>query len=296
MDLPASAKAQNLLETIIQTNDLFSFYHRISTRKATAVNRIKTCIAFQHFAGRLNLPVSSFLQAVEQLQEVNRGIHADKLLITSIHRAKGLEWPLVIVPGLEDGAFPLLSEEVQSPFDNLEDERRLFYVAMTRAINDVVFTHPNDSMFTKRKKSGSCYFPPRTDNKITAPASRFLYESNLRLSDQLGKAIQCDDQEAGMVIQAGTIHMANRYLKAIDSPIPPLRSTKKSKNNHSPKTHGSDFLSINELAEGVMVRSAFFGVGVVSRIIDRGSGKVCVLFNDHGEKILVTAIAKLQAP
>jgi len=294
MDLPASGKAQDLLESIIETSDLFSFYHRISTRKATAVNRIKTCIAFQHFAGRLDLQVPSFLQTVEQLQEVNMESHADRLLITSIHRAKGLEWPLVVIPGLEDGVFPLLPDEIQSPFDNLEDERRLFYVAMTRAINEVVFTHPHDSNFTKRKQSGSCFFPPRANSKITAPASRFLYESNLRLSDQLGKAIHCDDQAAGTVIQTGTIHMANRYLKAIDSPIPPLNSTKKSKKPHSVKRCSSDFLGINELAEGVMVRSAFFGVGVVSRIIDRSSGKICVVFNDHGEKILVTEIARLK--
>ncbi len=280
--LPVSGKAHEVLETIIETSDLFSFYHRISTRRATAVNRVKTCVAFLHFAKRMNLQVVPFLQKIEQLHDANTSSAMERLLITSIHRAKGLEWPLVIIPGLEDGAFPLL-EEKQTPFDNLEDERRLFYVAMTRAINRVVFTHPFDAVFSRQKKAGNATFPPQADSKATPLASRFLYESNLRVSDLLGEAVHVEDTTISTKLKAQTSHIANCYLKAVDSPVSPFHTVP------APVGH----YSINDLAEGVLVRSAFFGNGVVTQVLDRSSGKIRVLFNDHGEKVLMAEIARL---
>ncbi|RUM44076.1 MAG: hypothetical protein DSY80_04805 [Desulfocapsa sp.] len=295
MRLSSSVKPQKLLKTIIEANELFTFYHRISTRRATAVNRINTCIAFQHFATRLDLPLSSFLQKIEQLQTANSKSHTDKLLITSIHRAKGLEWPMVIIPGLEDGIFPLLLDDQQPALDTLEDERRLFYVAMTRAIHKVVFTRPRDTVFIRENKSGSGVFPRAAHNEFTTAASRFLYESNLRLSDTLGKAIHNNDKAKSGAIEAGKIVVANRYLKAINSSIQPLQPRKKSGKTSPKKSQNRDYLHINDLAEGLMVRSAFFGPGVVTRVQDRRTGKICVLFHDHGEKILVAEIARLQA-
>lgn len=64
----------------------------------------------------------------------------DHLSIMSCHRAKGLEWPTVILPGWVAGVFPRDAE-------NLEEERRLAYVAVTRAINHLVFIHPVDEAF-----------------------------------------------------------------------------------------------------------------------------------------------------
>ena len=77
------------------------------------------------------------LRSINQLQQIKTDPQKDHLLLTSIHRAKGLEWPLVVIPGLADGGFPLLSDERQAAFRDQEDERRLFYVAMTRAIKKV---------------------------------------------------------------------------------------------------------------------------------------------------------------
>lgn len=64
----------------------------------------------------------------------------DHLAIMSIHAAKGLEWPTVILPGWVSGVYPRDSE-------GIEEERRLAYVAVTRAINHLVFIHPQDKEF-----------------------------------------------------------------------------------------------------------------------------------------------------
>ena len=63
---------------------------------------------------------------------------ADRVLLLTAHNAKGLEFPAVIVAGLEEGLFPHASS-LMSPAE-LEEERRLFYVAVTRAREDVLLT------------------------------------------------------------------------------------------------------------------------------------------------------------
>ena len=64
----------------------------------------------------------------------------DRVVLSSVHQAKGLEWSRVIVMGLSEGRFP--SYRSASTEEGLEEERRLFYVAVTRAKNEVALTYP----------------------------------------------------------------------------------------------------------------------------------------------------------
>ncbi|MBU4262750.1 MAG: ATP-dependent helicase [Proteobacteria bacterium] len=288
--LPSSAKAGQILETVIKKTNLFDFYRNISSRIATAENRIKTCQAFVRFAQRLNLAVAPFLEKIGALQQQAAAPAGDCLLITSIHRAKGLEWPVVIIPGLTDGSFPLISDDHEITFDNLEDERRLFYVAMTRARQQVFFIHPPDSRFSKMKKAGNGRYPqPKVEDGF--PASRFLYEANLGLSNQLGDAVWQGEGYSGKTIIAQDIEVANQYLAAINSPVKPVQQPEKPA---STPAGSKKILSINELAEGLLVRHHSFGPGVVTAVLDRRQGKVRVLFDHHGEKTLKVEIARLQ--
>ncbi|MBU0909642.1 MAG: ATP-binding domain-containing protein, partial [Proteobacteria bacterium] len=288
--LPPSAKAGQILETVIKKTNLFDFYRNISSRIATAENRIKTCQAFVRFAKRLDLAVAPFLEKIRALQQQDAAPAGDSLLITSIHRAKGLEWPVVILPGLLDGSFPLISDDHEMTFDNLEDERRLFYVAMTRARQQVFFIHPPDSRFSKMKKAGKARYPqPKADEDF--PASRFLYESNLGLSNRLGEAIQQGENYAGKTIIAQDIDVANSYLNAINSPLKPVQRPGKP---GKPQASNRDILTIDELAEGLLVRHSIFGNGVVTAVPDRRREIAQVLFDLHGEKTLKVDIAKLQ--
>ncbi len=66
----------------------------------------------------------------------------EQVVLMTIHIAKGLEWPLVFISGMEDGLFPSLRErEDQNEDAALEEERRLAYVAITRARERLVMTH-----------------------------------------------------------------------------------------------------------------------------------------------------------
>jgi DNA helicase-2/ATP-dependent DNA helicase PcrA len=64
----------------------------------------------------------------------------DRVVLSSVHQAKGLEWNRVIVMGLSEGRFP--SYRSVATDEGLEEERRLFYVAVTRARNEVALTYP----------------------------------------------------------------------------------------------------------------------------------------------------------
>ena len=85
-------------------------------------------------------PLQRFLAeaALQSNPDVEDGDEAGVTLMT-MHTAKGLEWPVVVVGGLEDGLFPL-ARSTES-LEGLEEERRLFYVALTRAKDKLYLTH-----------------------------------------------------------------------------------------------------------------------------------------------------------
>jgi DNA helicase II / ATP-dependent DNA helicase PcrA len=64
----------------------------------------------------------------------------DRVVLSSVHQAKGLEWSRVIVMGLSEGRFPSYRAAVTN--EGLEEERRLFYVALTRAKNEIALVYP----------------------------------------------------------------------------------------------------------------------------------------------------------
>jgi DNA helicase-2/ATP-dependent DNA helicase PcrA len=64
----------------------------------------------------------------------------DRVVLSSVHQAKGLEWSRVIVLGLSEGRFPSYRSAVTQ--EGLEEERRLFYVAVTRAKNEIALVYP----------------------------------------------------------------------------------------------------------------------------------------------------------
>ena len=64
----------------------------------------------------------------------------DRVVLSSIHQAKGLEWSRVIVMWLSEGRFPNYRSVATE--EGLEEERRLFYVAVTRAKNEIALVYP----------------------------------------------------------------------------------------------------------------------------------------------------------
>src|SRR5262249_49911526 len=85
--------------------------------------------------------IDDFLERIA-LSSAGDQTAAEQVALMTIHIAKGLEWPVVFLTGLEGGLFPSLREREGASEDAaLEEERRLAYVAITRARERLVLTH-----------------------------------------------------------------------------------------------------------------------------------------------------------
>ena len=224
-------KAFTVLNTLVEETDLYAHF-LYASRPPVAENKIKTCQSFIRFAHNTGLNVNDFLDEIERLADKKEGKEItgkqDSLLITSIHRAKGLEWPLVILPGLEEGVVPFRQDKGDQEAEDIEDERRLFYVGMTRAQEELCLTYPQDRRLERRKKAGDSRSPATTE-KGKYPASCFLYEANLDFSDCLGERIVHSKQskQTKQTVQAVDLTIGKQYLKSVKKSVPLKRRRKK---------------------------------------------------------------------
>jgi DNA helicase II / ATP-dependent DNA helicase PcrA len=89
--------------------------------------------------------LSEFLAHIEEAKKINQSSLRGKVNLMTIHQAKGLEFKSVIIPGLNEGILPHVNSLEQTIL-NLEEERRLMYVAMTRAMERLTITYRKRQM------------------------------------------------------------------------------------------------------------------------------------------------------
>lgn len=112
-------------------------------------DRLSTVKGLLNFTAKLNLSLVDTYEYLNQLkakradQTKNAGI-----VLSSIHKAKGLEWPVVILPGVNRHYYPYQKEADLKSNSNLEEERRLFYVAMTRVQHALHLVTPKQEAST----------------------------------------------------------------------------------------------------------------------------------------------------
>ena len=136
-------------------------------KEADAVHDLR--LMLEGYRGEDSL--GKFLQDVEDMQtQTDAGGDARGVFLGTIHAAKGLEWPVVFLPGLDEGILPhaksLLDER------RLEEEHRLFYVALTRAMQKVYLlgaryrTNARGQMWECRPSRFLAYLPPETVKRV----------------------------------------------------------------------------------------------------------------------------------
>jgi DNA helicase-2/ATP-dependent DNA helicase PcrA len=98
------------------------------------------------FLDNMNLNISEFAENANKLRN-NENLN-NKILLSTIHKAKGLEWKVVFILSLSETLFP--SERYNEDNFDIEEERRIFYVALTRAKNDLYLITPKVSQTSQR--------------------------------------------------------------------------------------------------------------------------------------------------
>lgn len=231
-----------------------------------AVSRIENIYelinGIREFQGRHEQPtLEAFLEEVALLTDVDR-LADDRRQVTlmTCHSAKGLEFPVVFLAGLEDGLFPLIRQSGGE--DDLEEERRLFYVGLTRA--------------EKRAFISYCSARQRYGETMLARPSRFISEIPAELMEM------STDGESGEYRSGPT--GANR------------RGRSMSERKQSPfvaKRIKAE--AAVEYAVGQTVEHAYFGRGkILAMTGSGGDAKLTILFAGNQQKKIVARYAKLK--
>lgn len=275
-----------LVENLIEHSGLRDFYYKDDKSKnKTRVENLDELISAvnvfeQDFNNNSDLSATnqesaqnlSVLQVfldhvVLESGEVQAKDHQDSLNLMTVHTAKGLEFKLVFVVGLEEGLFP--HEMCLSSEDELAEERRLCYVAITRAMNKLFL-----SFCEKRRMRGEEYY--------NLP-SRFLQELPKELLEEHKADLKISYNNTN--ISTRTNNYENNYKNSYKT------SGTYNLNKSNIKTSQSDLYPI-----GSLVKHSIFGQGVVLHTEGDGEQmRVQVKFErPHGTKMLVAKIAKLE--
>ena len=207
-------QAAHAIGLLVNALELERYFKSNTVNRARVRERLAIYTGFQSYAAHTGLSVSDFCQHLDDLAaSAVKERKADAVLITSVHRSKGLEWPHVILPNLFEGKFPSYNVDDDDPkrLPNFEEERRLFYVAQTRAKHRLTMLCPADRLLLEWLRQGQTGHPP-----AGMRASRFLFESNAFLSKAFVAALESGESIRSRVPRCSPV--MEEYLKAIKHP------------------------------------------------------------------------------
>ena len=190
-----------------------------------------------------------------------------KVTLMTLHSAKGLEFPVVFMPGMEDGLFP--GHRAMDSEEKMEEERRLCYVGMTRAKERLFLT-------------GAAYRVIYGQGDYTRE-STFLRELDPKVLDEAGDSIYVPNRRTVNSVGIDTGSLDGFAVPAYKPYDPLQRARKESKVNAS--GNDSDFNAGDTVAHGK------FGRGIV---LEADEKTVTVIFEEAGRKKLARGIAPLK--
>jgi len=238
-------------------------------------------------------PLDHFLQRATLVADIDGlGEDADAITLMTLHNAKGLEYPLVFITGLEDGLFPLAKA-----FDNpplLEEERRLFYVGITRAERKLFLSHAEE-----RRRNGEL---------MASRQSSFLDDIPDTMLEKRGTIKVRSSGRAMMRAGSGFSSYGRGYGRGDriggDLGDMPPRASPAARRPGMPVQGFAPVVAAEDesqdapvYAAGVRVKHRKFGSGTIAELAGSGrDAKVKVDFDDAsiGRKTLVIAQANLE--
>jgi DNA helicase-2/ATP-dependent DNA helicase PcrA len=255
--------------------------------------------------------LSEFLDHAALVSDADQYSADARVTLMTLHAAKGLEFPLVFLSGMEEGLFPH-SRTLTDP-TGLEEERRLCYVGMTRAMDTLIMTRAR-----YRRRYGS-------DMPEASVASRFLEEVPSRLVEDLGSPAARPAYGSGYGSAYGARRGSDdgeRHYSYEDEDQSGERAARASAGSGTRPAYSGGSGSMDNIAsffaargqkvsrpklpvpeptgktglqQGVRVRHPKYGEGTVFRREGDGDdAKITVQFQQHGVKKLVEKFAQLE--
>lgn len=205
-----------------------------------------------------------------------------KVMLMTVHAAKGLEFKHVYIAGVEDEYFPAAKSALTE--SGIEEERRLLYVAITRAMKDCVMTYCNS-----RYRNGM---------SVSANPSRFINEIDKKyIKYGRSASLSFSNYDYGSQYYAPVHSSAgsNNFLKSssFSNPNPKIKTVMRKKSD----TQELKFVecSAGVVSAGVRIRHGIFGDGTVKSIEESDSVIIIkVMFDKAGEKRLMLKFAKFE--
>ena len=209
--------------------------------------------------------LSEFLEEVALVSDIDSlDDNADYVVLMTVHGAKGLEFPKVYLCGMEDGLFPSYMTITSDDPSEVEEERRLCYVGITRAMNELMITSAQSRMVRGEMQYSK--------------VSRFVKEIPSDLLDtNLAAGKMCEESET-----------VRNYAYSPSKPI------------MKQKPFSKDMYKVTRLTsldyeEGDAVKHVKFGNGIVLSIAEGGRDyEVTVDFEKYGVKKMFASFAKLK--
>lgn len=226
-----------------------------------------------------------FLSEVSLLtdQDTDKEAETDKVTMMTVHAAKGLEFRAVFIVGMEEDLFP--SSYTVGNERELEEERRLFYVAITRA-EELCFISYAKSRFRNGKVnfSNPSRFIKDIDSKFLNAPKEKEFEPNQRRFGDWDEDVNAERNMFGQ--------RSLSKPKPVEPFVPQvLKRLVKIESTTSEKFQTDN----NALPVGSFVKHASFGVGkIVKTYIDNGNEKAEIDFGEKGIKSLLLKFAKLE--
>ena len=188
-----SMSADAFLENMVRKLNLYNYFTKNDAKAESSNERVRMVQQLILIARVGGHTVRSLVDYLADLTDRYEAIdkNADHVLMTSVHRSKGMEWQHVIIPELADGKFPSVDDSGTE--SDIADERRLFYVAITRAKEQLTLICPKDPQLQQWSNAFKTGHPPIQ----SIVASRFIFEGNLYGSVLAGK--QMHDKEVSVI-------------------------------------------------------------------------------------------------
>lgn len=219
-----------------------------------------------------------YLQEISLISDLDNYSQTDqRVTLMTIHSAKGLEFSSVILPGLEEGLFPV--GQTSADQEELEEERRLFYVAVTRAKERLFLTNCE-----RRYRFGELSYPT---------PSRFLHE----IRDELLEFNSTAPRMTGGLAGGESAWRASSVRSDSHGRGRSAQPRRKPQSEWTPDPLPQDDYSQvpQTLQVGAHVMHEAFGKGRIDAIVGEGEKtKITVRFESVGRKQLMLKFAKLQ--